>query len=171
MNAAHIHLMLNHIPVMGMFFSFLVLVYSQIRRNEEVTRAAFLLFVVVGVSALPVYLSGDEAHHLVGHLPGVKMKLIHEHEEAAETAAVMAGITGVLALGGLFFAAYTRQVVIGLFIMSVVGGGTLGYAAKLGGEIRHQEVRSGFASTPEGQKALKEAEHEEHAEDAGHDED
>lgn len=57
MNWAHIHLMLNHIPVLGTGFGLALLAWGMMRRNDSLQRAALAAFVVVALAAIPVYLA------------------------------------------------------------------------------------------------------------------
>lgn len=61
MNAAHLHLALNHLPVVGSFFALLLLAWGMFRRSEEIKRTALLGVVVVTAFCFPGYFSGDSA--------------------------------------------------------------------------------------------------------------
>ena len=47
--------------------------------------------IMVGVSVVPVYFSGEPAEGKIEHLPGVTEKNIHNHEEAAEFLGIATG--------------------------------------------------------------------------------
>lgn len=53
MNWAHVHLLLNHVPVLGTIFGLALLGYALMRRNDGLTRVALGVFVVVALLALP----------------------------------------------------------------------------------------------------------------------
>ena len=40
MNWAHMHLLINHIPVLGMVFGTLLLAYGLVKKNEEIKRVS-----------------------------------------------------------------------------------------------------------------------------------
>ena len=107
MNGAHLHLLLTHGPVLGLVFGTILLGYAWWRGGEEVRRLALVFTAVAGLLALPAYFTGEDAEDIVETLPGVSKSVIHEHEEAAEGAAIAAVVTAVLALGG--FALALRQ--------------------------------------------------------------
>src|ERR1700756_4388116 len=98
LTSPHIHLLLNHVPILGALFAFLLLAVAQAQGNEEWKRLSFMLFVFNALIAIPVYFSGSYADHVVNHLPGVVDDLIDPHEQAAEIAAILMGILGVVSL-------------------------------------------------------------------------
>jgi hypothetical protein len=83
MNWAHVHLLLNHVPVIGVAFGFFLLLLGVVRKSDELKRASLVVFVVVGALAVPTYLTGEPAEKIVRDLPGVSRALIEQHEDAA----------------------------------------------------------------------------------------
>lgn len=150
MNDAHLHLLVNHIPVLGAVFAFLLGAYGLVRRQPEVVRAALLGLVLVGVGSVVAMQTGERAEEMVEDLAGISEARIHEHEEAAEVANYAAIALGLLALGVLIWR--RRQPDVGLAPAGVVLVGALvvivlmARAASLGGEIRHPEIRADGAS-------------------------
>jgi hypothetical protein len=144
MNAAHAHLLLNHIPVIGAILGLIVLVWGFYRKNSEVRTAAMLVFVIVALLSIPAYLTGEPAEEMVEDLPGVSHDLIHEHEEAAEFAIwVMQGL-GLASLVGLFFAwkknAVPNWLNIAILALALASAAAMARTANLGGVIRHPEI-------------------------------
>lgn len=156
---AHVHLLLNHFPIIVTALGLLVLIIAMVRKRDDLTRVAFWLFVGGAVSALPTYLTGDPAEQAVEDMPGVTRQLIHAHEDAAVWAAIIVGILGVFALWALWRyrrpAALPAWVVRTALIVSLFGSTAMARTGLLGGEIRHTEVRAGFVAPvhggPEGQ--------------------
>lgn len=102
------------------------------------------MLVIGGLAAIPSYLSGEPAEHLVKDHPGVTQELIEEHEESAEIAAIVLGLAGAAAFGFLFMTA--RGVIVpfaqvGLLVASLVSAGFMASAAHKGGLIHHEEIR------------------------------
>jgi uncharacterized membrane protein len=146
MSPAHLHLMLNHVPVLGVIFGLGLLIQGLRRRSEELKRAALGVFVIVGLLAIPVYLSGESAADAVKSLPGVTGPIVERHDNAAAAA-----FTGMLALGGMALAGLLRfrgaRVAPGWFIPSILAvsllvSALMGWTAYLGGQIRHTEIRA-----------------------------
>lgn len=101
MNAAHLHLILVHIPVVLLPTATLLLCVALWRNQQVITQTALSLFVVASFVCIPAFLIGEDAEELVEDRPGVVEDTIEEHEEAAETAlwfTVAAGSIALLAL-------------------------------------------------------------------------
>ena len=150
MNLAHLHLMLNHIPLVGIGFTTLLLILAMLRRSNELINIALVFVVVVALWAIPVYLTGEPAEEIVEDLPGVSEQLIEEHEEQAEIAFIFVEVTGALALISLIVRLYSdkfghRLALLTLLVL-IISGGLMAWTANLGGEIRHPEIRSDKAS-------------------------
>ena len=148
MNAAHVHLAVNHLPVVGMVAALLVLALAALRKSEELKRLALIFLVAVGVTCGPTYFSGQEAEEVVEHLPGVEHDRIEEHEDAGRWAAITGGLQGLLAALLLWVFRAPRSLpswtlAAGL-ISSLLVALVMARTATLGGEIRHPEIRSGF---------------------------
>ncbi len=155
MNAAHWHLAMNHIPVVGVCFAACLLAFALWKRRAEFFGVCLGAFVILAVLTVPVYLTGDPAESAIMEMPGVEVDeaLVHPHENAALFAFIGIGVLGVAALGGLIAgrkaAAPPRAVVIAVFILSLVEASILARTAYLGGHIRHPEIRpAGPAAAP-----------------------
>src|SRR5689334_14228815 len=94
MNAPHLHLLLNHVPVLGTIFGLGLLAFAMVRRDPPLQRVACGVFVLAALLAVPAYLTGEPAEATVKGLPGVVDQLIERHENAAGVA-----LGGVIALG------------------------------------------------------------------------
>lgn len=145
MNWAHVHLMINHFPVVGIFGATALLVYSLVRKSEEVKRVCFGLFVVLALLTLAVFFTGQAAEDTVKKLPGVTEASIGRHEEMAELALVLMETLGLAALAGLLFlresGAIPKWMVVIVLLLSLATAAVVGLTANLGGQIRHTEIR------------------------------
>lgn len=152
MNAAHLHLLLNHAPVFGIFFALALLGLGRLRRSEELSRLGLLALVVSAGAALAAMLTGEPAEEAVEHLAGVTDRAIHAHEEAAELAAMATYAGGAVALAALFFFRRTgvgpRLTTLAL-VVSLAAFGLMARTANLGGQIRHPEIAGGAAAAEE----------------------
>ena len=99
MNWAHIHLLLNHLPVIGTIFGVLRLLFAWLRKSEELKRVSLGVFVLTALLALPVYFTGEPAEKVVERLPVVAEPLIERHENAALFALLTAGGAGIVECG------------------------------------------------------------------------
>jgi multisubunit Na+/H+ antiporter MnhF subunit len=145
-NLAHLHLITNHIPVIGLPIAVVLLIFGLWRKERALTSAALWLTVLVALGTIPAYASGDGAHHLVEQEPGVRHELIHEHEDAADIAFTLLEITGGLALLVLIFqsrqAALATKGAIVVVVLGIVVSAAMARVAELGGVIRHVEIRT-----------------------------
>jgi hypothetical protein len=145
MNAAQVHLALNHVPVVGVWFGILALVLALQRASGELKRFALVVFAVVGLASVPAYFSGQQAEEIVEELPGVEHDRIEEHEEAGRLASIAAGVLGLLAVGLLWAYRSPRSLpgwAVGItLVLSLLVAAALARTSLLGGEIRHEEVR------------------------------
>ena len=101
MNWAHVHLMLNHLPVLGTVFGLALLAWAMLRRDETLQRAALATFVLTALAAIPVFLTGEPSEEMVEHLTGTAEQAIEAHEDAAVVALVAVEVLGALAIATL----------------------------------------------------------------------
>jgi hypothetical protein len=148
MNTAHWHLLLNHIPVMGVVIGALILVAGFVlKNNETIKQTALGVFVFSALFAIPAYLTGEGAEEAVEKMPGVAEALIEKHEDLGKAFSIVTGVLGIISL--LTFIADWRKnkIASGLYVMVLLLAiGTSVFAKQLGtsgGEIRHTEIRSG----------------------------
>ena len=152
MNAAHIHLMLNHLPLAGSLTALLLLGAARGRpgENRDLEKAGLIALVVGALLAIPTYLTGEGAEDVVRRLPGVAKTLVEPHEEAAIAALVAIELGGLVALVALALArtrpGQSRQLTSAALALSAISLATMGWVANLGGQIHHAELRSETAS-------------------------
>ncbi|HXF94575.1 MAG TPA: hypothetical protein VNI61_00595 [Gemmatimonadales bacterium] len=153
MNAAYVHLVLNHVPIFGILLGTLLLVTALVERNDVLKRAALVTLLASAVAAGPVYLSGEPAEEVVEDLSGVSEAAIEGHEGSALVSLVAAGALAMVALAGWWTLrrgrAVARHFVTASLVLAVVAGVLLARTAHLGGQIRHTEIR-GAAAVPAG---------------------
>ncbi|MFB6099389.1 MAG: hypothetical protein ABEK84_09820 [Salinibacter sp.] len=164
MTAAHWHLVLNHIPLLGILFGAGLLTYGLLRGQEAVQRASLGLLALAGLSIIAVYLTGEPAEEVVEGVAGVSHDAIEAHEEFGWYALLIGIATGVAALGALVYG-YLRQrlvrwLTVGTLLLSFVSVGIIGYTANLGGKIHHPELRADTAAQSVQAGGEEEEEHE-----------
>ncbi|MBS7648846.1 hypothetical protein KEJ17_04285 [Candidatus Bathyarchaeota archaeon] len=168
MNLAHVHLLLNHIPVIGTLVGLLLLIVGMVMKSEELRKVSLGMFAILALLTLPVYFTGEPAGEVVEHLPGVTEEIIEEHEEAALTALIATLILGVISLGGLIYfrhlASLPGWLIKVSLILSIISMGLMGWTANLGGQIRHTEIRAGFKPPTSDEKVVEEIQKESESE-------
>lgn len=146
MSLTHLHLLLNHYPIIGTIIGIALLMFAHLRKSNDVAKVALGLFAVLGAISVVVYLTGESAEHAIENLPGFSEPITESHEEFALFATiVLAAFGAVSALALVVFrrVALPRMVTLGCLAVSVVAGGMMGYTGLTGGQIRHTELRSG----------------------------
>lgn len=145
MNAAHIHLILNHFPIAGILGAILILLVAAWCENKELSIAGMLLVVLTGIVTIPTYLSGEPAEKIIEHMPNISEKMIHIHEETAEKALWFIGASTLAALISLVLTIKRKRVperaITTILIISIVAMGFIAWTNELGGEISHPEIR------------------------------
>ena len=147
LSATHLHLMLNHVPVLGTVFVLVVLLWGLLRRSREITSLGLLFTVILALVTIPVYLTGEPTEHQQRRAPWFDRDRAHEHEEKAERGLIAVLATGAVALGALYLRRGGRPgngAVTGIATAGVAVSFVLfALAALEGGEIHHEELRLG----------------------------
>ena len=150
MNDAHLHMVVNHFPIIGVIFGLGILITGIVLKNNTIKNVSYILFVVAALFAAASMYTGEGAEEIVEDLPNVGHKIIHEHEEMAEKLAIVLYILGAFSLVGFYLnfkkhakANLVSYVVLVIALIAVFLGQQTGTT---GGEIRHTEIRD--SSTP-----------------------
>jgi hypothetical protein len=152
MSPAQIHLMMNHVPVIGVLFVVFALGVGLVSRSGAVLRLALAALVLVALAAIPVFLSGEPTEEVVEDLAGVSSKSIEPHEDAAKIVFIGLEVLGLVALVGLLRSrgrAVARRFAGLVLVGSLALSGGLAWTAHLGGRIRHPELSGGTTVTAE----------------------
>lgn len=153
MDWTHFHLMTNHIPVIGSIFGMVILAWGALRKSEPVISIGLATLVFTGLIAIPVYLTGEPAEEAVEGLPGVLEQFIESHEDFAKIALISAIVSGVTAFASLLISRVKANgrlasvAVASTVALSAITAGTMGWTARLGGLVRHTEIRSASMQT------------------------
>ena len=153
MNAAHVHLLLNHVPVLGVLLGAIVLAVALSRRRAGLTRFALGLFVAMAVVTIPTYLSGEPAEEVIESAVADAEQWVEPHEEAALIAGTLTVLLGLLAAVALMRAGGSadipRVLALATLVLALVASGALAWTADLGGQIRHTELRNQASGMPD----------------------
>ncbi|MBL0071035.1 MAG: hypothetical protein IPP34_04075 [Bacteroidetes bacterium] len=151
MDFTHLHLILNHFPIIGTIIAVFILIYGIYKSYLPIQKVSLALIVVLAIIAIPVFLTGEPAEEAVENLPGVSELVIEAHEEAAEASIWVMEFTGILAFiaflliaGKKQFATTSVYLVVLAGLLSFVMMARTGY---LGGQIRHTELNGSVVQT------------------------
>jgi uncharacterized membrane protein len=163
MNDAHLHMIVNHFPIIGTIFGFGILVAGLILKNKTLQNTSYVLFIVAAIFGAFSMGTGEGAEELVEDMPNIGKHIIHEHEELAEKLALLLYVLGTLSIAGLYlnFKNNAKAKLLSFLILVIAAAG-LFLAQKVGtsgGEIRHTEIRKNTSTTVNG--AVKQSEEKE----------
>lgn len=149
MNDAHVHMVVNHFPIIGTFFGIGILIAGIFLNNNSIKNTAYVLFVVAAIFGAFSMGTGEGAEEMVEDFPTIGKAIIHEHEELAEKFALVLYVTGVFALISLG-ASVKKFRLAKIFsfitlILSLISGIMSINVGTSGGEIRHTEIRENNA--------------------------
>ena len=148
MNLPHIHLLLNHWPIIGTFIGLGLYVIALATRNRDLRQASYVLFAALTLLAIPVYLSGNSAAEVMKKQQGWSASLATSHEGAAMLATLALGLTGIFAICGLWPSAKGVKtephsqswVSLAVLLSALATAGLMAVAGNTGGHISHPEI-------------------------------
>ncbi len=151
MNAAYVHLLLNHFPIIGSLLGAGVLLWGTFKQSVAVQKTGSAILFLMALVAIPVYLTGEPAEEAVEKLPGISKALIEQHEEAATLALVMMALAGLSAAVNLLVPGRKPGTAKALFnvtaLLALLSFAAMARTGYYGGKIRHTEI-SGSVTAP-----------------------
>jgi small neutral amino acid transporter SnatA (MarC family) len=144
MDAVHLHLIINHLPILGTIIGFFVLLYALLVKSRETRIAAAGILLAAGIGGFIANESGEGAEERVEELAGINEPAMEAHEESAETAMPFLLATSVLAavslIGEFLKKQWARYTIMLLTVAALGAAVASSYAGWLGGQIRHTEL-------------------------------
>lgn len=144
MTPAHVHLLVNHVPILGTFFGLLVLAYGTFRGNKQIQGTAYLLFILSALGGVVAYLTGEGAEDLVEKIAGISENAIEAHEEAAVYSLIASIVLGLISAAGVFLGriktTYESRFAIAIGLVALFSFSVGARVGFLGGKIRHTEL-------------------------------
>jgi uncharacterized membrane protein len=147
MNAAHIHLLFTHLPIIGLAFVMLVNLVALLRKNEELQKLTLWLYLLLGIFALLAYLTGDGAEEIMMSYPGITEKIIEPHETFAIIFFIGLMVTTALSMAGLYVTKTKKELLPRFNLWFIIAAMLISFFAvktgSTGGSIRHTEIKEG----------------------------
>ena len=147
MNLAHLHLLLNHWPIIGTFIGLALLLVSVFAHSNDIKHVSYGVFAFLALGTIPVYLSGNAAAEATKTL-NFSAVLVETHEGAALLAFMFLELTGLAALVELW--RFTRngepplkslsKGLSAVLILSILTAFLMAVAGTTGGDIHHPEI-------------------------------
>ena len=154
MNSVQLHLAFTHVPVILSLTGLVMLITAFFIKSPLLTKISYILILIAGITALPVFFTGEGSEEAIEHVPGVSGAMIEKHEEVAKWAMVSVALSGLMALAALVISRwqiaprFLRTIVL---LFAIVSGALMAQTAHLGGQIRHTEITNGLARQNEGE--------------------
>ena len=147
MNAAHLHLMVTHFPLVGFGIALLVNIYAIWRKHPEIYKLSMWIYIVMGISAVVAYLTGDGAEDIMKTYPGVTENITEPHEHFALIFMIGTLLVACLAAFSLY-QLYRQQpsvkkISLLTLVLAVIVCIFAMETAISGGNIRHSEIQNG----------------------------
>src|SRR5438093_10408535 len=109
MNPAHLHLVLNHFPMIGSAVGLGLLAVAIAVKKEEVKRASLVVLFLAALITIAAYLTGNAAQAALENRTDLSQAAIRTHEGAAFWGFVLIEITGFMAGLGLWYFRIVRR--------------------------------------------------------------
>jgi uncharacterized membrane protein len=142
---SHFHILVTIFPSIGLVFVLGFYVAAMVADNEAMKRSCLVLFVILGLLAIPTYLSGDHSMELLSQDPKISKDLMNAHYGWGLTSLAVLAMTGAAALIALWrfrrgkrLSDNALHLVLGLAIVTL---GLMVIVGELGWEINHHELR------------------------------
>ncbi|MBX7057542.1 MAG: hypothetical protein K1X75_05705 [Leptospirales bacterium] len=153
MNAVHLHLILNHLPIVAILLATVLLLASLLVRTRGFLQAALAVLVFAGVSGAPAYFSGEEAEESAEHSESAPQQSepdnevwLEAHEQAAKFGLGASIVCGLAGVGLLFWLARRPDAGLGAargaaLALALFSSVILARVGQTGGRIAHPETR------------------------------
>lgn len=153
----HIHIMINHFPVVLAVMGALVALFGLMRSRRGVWLYACASLTLAALAVIPTYFTGEPAEHQLNRPWYIARTAIHTHEDAALIATFLVGLAGLVSLvAWRRLVRYPRELSLptglraAVVITAVLAAVAIGYASLLGGYIIHDAP--GLAGPPPAQR-------------------
>jgi len=150
MSAQQLHLIVAHLPVVGLPVILFVYAFALRWRDDRLQKLCWMLFIAFAASSAVSYFSGPAAFEMLesaGKVDEATRAISEEHAllgRASFAAMVLLGLGGVVAfLGFAQGAPPSRGLRLGLAFVGWLIVLLLAWTAHEGGELRHVELRHG----------------------------
>lgn len=144
MDGLQLHLLTNHLPIVGTFAALLVVLIGMLRRSDAAISTGLIVYAVMALMAVPAYLSGEEAEERIEQIAGINEGAIHEHEEMAELTLWLMTISGLLAIGAVVTHArnmkISSKIALAFVIVAIAAFAQGAWTGHEGGKIRRPDL-------------------------------
>jgi hypothetical protein len=151
----HLHILLNHFPSIGTVIALGLFIASYRLKSDDLRRSSLVLFLLLGLLAIPTYISGAAAKWAIQGNAGISVDVISAHQDVALLAFTFIGITGCLAWLALWqerrFSQPPNWNLIAVFVGAIISLIYMARAGNIGGHINHPELGTIEIATAQGE--------------------
>ncbi len=141
MNETHLHLITNHLAIVGTLFAAIVLLIGLISNTAQTRIAAFILMLISSVAGYITFKTGHEAEESVEQMKNISEYLIEQHEEFAEKALWLIIALFISSVIGLYASkknlAIEKKLSWVILFICLVSFAVFSWTGYLGGQIMH----------------------------------
>lgn len=143
----HLHLVVNHLPIIFPVVGIIILLIGIFSKSEVTKRNAYIIFILGAFTSVAAMGTGEGAEDSATKIAGLSENMIKKHEEVSEIFAALTYVLGVISLVALI-ASFRNSAIskYAPFVVGIFAVVALFFAQKAGttgGEIRHTEIRTG----------------------------
>lgn len=153
MSLTHLHLLINHLPIIGSVLGGFVLAQGIWNKSELTKIAAYNVLIISSIGAIVAYFTGEEAEETIENIAGVMESTIKIHEDFAVYALIALIALGISSIIGLWATikqnSYSEILSTVTLVIAFVGFGLIAQTGYLGGQIRHTELNPNFVAPNE----------------------
>src|SRR5438067_2051676 len=102
MNLVHVHLWLNHLPILGTMITLGLFIVALGFNRDDLKQACLALFAMIALLSIPAYMSGSAAQNVIKDNPNYAMDLVQVHQGSALIAFLIMELTGAASMFGLW---------------------------------------------------------------------
>jgi hypothetical protein len=150
----YLHALLNHFPIVGLAVALLALGVALLSKHRTAIAGSLLLVALFAASAWPVIESGESAYNRIRAIADPDgAALLKRHMLLADRWAWLYYVTAATALAGAVISWQRPKwqnwaaMAVAIFAAGSLAAGAA--VAKLGGQVRHAEFRSGSTLVPQ----------------------
>ena len=140
MDQTHLHLITNHLAIIGTLFAGIVLLIGLLSNTVQTRIAAFILMLISSIGGYITFKTGHEAEETVEHIKGISEYVIEQHE-FAEKALWFIILLFIASLVGLFAGkknlSSEKKISWFILLISFVSFAVFAWTGYLGGQIMH----------------------------------
>lgn len=141
MDQTHLHLITNHLGIIGTLFAGIVLIKGILSDTVQTRIASFILMLISSIGTFITFRTGHEAEETVEHIKGISEYAIEQHEEFAETALWFIALLAIASIVGLYAAkknmAAEKKLSWVILLICLISFVIFAWTGYLGGQIMH----------------------------------